>query len=271
MKNKGYKILIRLAFGLTMAFLLVPLVVLAFKGAGYIPSLIRNEEVIFSIALSFKSTIITTIICLCFAIPSAVYLSSLEGKKQTIFKNLLFLPLSLPHLVSGIALLFLFGNLCLGKYINQLFGFSFIYTQKGIVLAQVFVNLPLTIKIILQSLEEINSKMLFVARTLGCSSYECFRYVILPSLKSGIISGSVLTWSKALGEFGAVLMVAGSTRMRTEILPTAIFLNMSTGDVDSAIGVSVILIIFSLASLFAFELITGRNKDKNKKQNNYYV
>ncbi|MEG1993892.1 MAG: ABC transporter permease [Oscillospiraceae bacterium] len=175
-------------------------------------------------------------------------------------KNILFLPLTLPHLVSGIALLLLFGNLGIGEFLDKYLDISFIYTQKGIVLAQCFVNLPLTIKVILMSLDEINDKMVFVARTLGCNEYQSFKFVVLPSLKNGILSSAVMTWSKALGEFGAVIMVAGTTRMKTEILPTAIFLNMSTGDLDIAIGISVILIFLSIISLVTFEILTNKNK-----------
>lgn len=157
--------------------------------------------------------------------------------------------MSLPHLVSGIALLLLFGRMGIGDSIYKIFKLDFIFTKQGIVLAQVFVNLPLTIKILHTSLNESNEKMIFVARTLGCNSWEAFRFIILPNLKTGIISATVMTWSRALGEFGAVAMIAGSTRMKTEIIPTSIYLNMSTGDIDIAIGIAVILIFISLTCL----------------------
>lgn len=271
MKKSIYNNIVKLIFFLTSAFLLIPLIALFLRGFSSIPTLITNEEVIFSVFLSFKTTIIATLICIVLAIPSAIFLTSLSFKKQRIVKNLLFLPLSLPHLVSGIALLLFFGNLGIGRFLEEYLGISFVYTEKGVVLAQVFVNLPLTIKLILMSIESINDKMIFVARTLGCSAFESFRFVLLPSLKNGIISSAVLTWSKALGEFGAVLMLAGSTRLKTEILPTAIYLNMSTGDVDLAIGVSIILIILSLLSLIIFELAVSKEQKEEKAKNNYYV
>ncbi|HIE4362260.1 TPA: ABC transporter permease subunit, partial [Clostridioides difficile] len=106
-------------------------------------------------------------------------------------------------------------------------------------------------------------KMIFVARTLGCNSWEAFKFIILPNLKTGIISATVMTWSRALGEFGAVAMIAGSTRMKTEIIPTSIYLNMSTGDIDIAIGIAVILIFISLTCLMLFEIFFNREVDKN--------
>ncbi len=157
--------------------------------------------------------------------------------------------MSLPHLVSGIALLLLFGRMGIGDSIYKILKLDFVFTKQGIILAQVFVNLPLTIKILHTSLNESNEKMIFVARTLGCNSWEAFRFIILPNLKTGIISATVMTWSRALGEFGAVAMIAGSTRMKTEIIPTSIYLNMSTGDIDIAIGIAVILIFISLTCL----------------------
>ena len=264
MKDRIYNITIKIIFFFTAFFLTIPLILLIIKGVEYIPFLIVNNEVIFSILLSFKSTIITTLICLALAIPTSVYLNGLPLRTRKPLKNLLFLPLTLPHLVSGIALLLLFGNIGIGEFLEKYLNLSFIYTQKGIVLAQCFVNLPLTIKVILMALDEINDKMIFVARTLGCNQYQSFKYVVFPSLKKGIVSGAIMTWSKALGEFGAVIMVAGTTRMKTEILPTAIFLNMSTGDLDVAIGISVILIFLSIKSLTGFENITNKNKEHKK-------
>ena len=167
--------------------------------------------------------------------------------------------MSLPHLVSGIALLLLFGRRGIGEFLYQNFNIDFIFTVSGIILAQVFVNLSFAIKTILTSLEEINPKTVFIARTLGCNEFQAFIHVILPSMRRGIISSTVMTWSRALGEFGAVMMVAGTTRMKTEILPTAIFLNMSTGDLDLAIGTATILIIISLICMSIFNILI---KDK---------
>ncbi|MDU2112794.1 MAG: ABC transporter permease subunit, partial [Clostridiales bacterium] len=121
-----------------------------------------------------------------------------------------------------------------------------------------FVNLPLTVKILNTALCESNDKMVFVARTLGCNSWQAFKYITLPNLKMGVISATVMTWSRALGEFGAVAMIAGSTRMKTEIIPTSIYLNMSTGDVDLAVGIAVILIIISLSCMTVFEVLFNR-------------
>lgn len=222
---------------------------LIIKGISYVPICLKSVEVQYAITLSIKTSLISTIVCLLLAIPVAYFLHITKLLFKKLIIQIINLPMSLPHLVSGIALLLLFGRMGIGDSIYKIFKLDFIFTKQGIVLAQVFVNLPLTIKILHTSLNESNEKMIFVARTLGCNSWEAFRFIILPNLKTGIISATVMTWSRALGEFGAVAMIAGSTRMKTEIIPTSIYLNMSTGDIDIAIGIAVILIFISLTCL----------------------
>jgi len=163
--------------------------------------------------------------------------------------------MALPHLVSGVALLLLFGRHGIGDFLYYNFHIDFVFTVYGIVLAQVFVNLPFAVNITLTSLEEINNKMIFTARTLGCNEFQSFIFVILPALKRSILSNIIMNWSRALGEFGAVMMLAGTTRMKTEVLPTSIFLNMATGDIDLAIGTATILIILSLVCMLIFNTL----------------
>lgn len=236
---------------------------LIIKGISYVPICLKSVEVQYTITLSIKTSLISTIVCLLLAIPVAYFLHITKLPFKKLIIQIINLPMSLPHLVSGIALLLLFGRMWIGDSIYKIFKLDFIFTKQGIVLAQVFVNLPLTIKILHTSLNESNEKMIFVARTLGCNSWEAFRFIILPNLKTGIISATVMTWSRALGEFGAVAMIAGSTRMKTEIIPTSIYLNMSTGDIDIAIGIAVILIFISLTCLMLFEIFFNREVDKN--------
>ncbi|HGM3508199.1 TPA: ABC transporter permease [Clostridioides difficile] len=236
---------------------------LIIKGLSYVPICLNSMEVQYAIALSIRTSLISTIVCILLAIPTAYFLHITKLPFKKLIIQIINLPMSLPHLVSGIALLLLFGRMGLGDFIYKILKLDFVFTKQGIVLAQVFVNLPLTIKILHTSLNESNEKMVFVARTLGCNSWEAFRFIILPNLKIGIISATVMTWSRALGEFGAVAMIAGSTRMKTEIIPTSIYLNMSTGDIDIAIGIAVILIFISLTCLMFFEIFFNREVDKN--------
>ncbi|HHQ5482127.1 TPA: ABC transporter permease [Clostridioides difficile] len=263
MKNKFFTTLLTGFFAIVFLFIVSPLLMLIIKGISYVPICLKSVEVQYAITLSIKTSLISTIVCLLLAIPVAYFLHITKLPFKKLIIQIINLPMSLPHLVSGIALLLLFGRMEIGDSIYKIFKLDFIFTKQGIVLAQIFVNLPLTIKILHTSLNESNEKMIFVARTLGCNSWEAFRFIILPNLKTGIISATVMTWSRALGEFGAVAMIAGSTRMKTEIIPTSIYLNMSTGDIDIAIGIAVILIFLSLTCLMLFEIFFNREVDKN--------
>lgn len=230
------------------------------QGSNYIIPALRSEEIIFSIKMSLKTSIISTIICLLVSIPTSYAIYRSSSKYKRVIENIIYTPMSLPHLVSGIGLLLFFGNRGMGNFLHDKFNIDFVFTVSGIILAQVFVNLSFSIQIILNSLEEINPKTIFVSRTLGCSELESFIYVVLPSLKRGIMSSTVMNWSRALGEFGAVMMLAGTTRMKTELIPTAIYLNMATGDLNLAIGTSTILIALSLICMTLFNVLTKEKR-----------
>ncbi len=264
MGNKIFKAFQYLILLLTSLFLIVPLLILIKEGVNYIAPSLASEEVVTAILLSLKTTVIATLICVLFAIPTSYRLYVGGGIFQRIMTNVLYLPMSLPHLVSGMALLLLFGRRGIGEFLYNTFHIDFIFAPSGIVLALVFVNLPFAINMILTTLEDSSRKMVFVARTLGCNETQAFFRITLPTISRTLISTIVMTWSRALGEFGAVIMVAGMTRLKTEILPTAIYLNMATGDLELASGISVILIIISLSCLLLFELFMPTRPRKKR-------
>jgi molybdate transport system permease protein len=99
----------------------------------------------------------------------------------------------------------------------------------------------------------VNPRYEYVAKTLGCTDASAFFQVTLPMARHGLLAGTVITWSKAMGEFGAVLMLAGATTMRTETLPIALYLNISGGNLDLAVAAATILILISLATLCTVE------------------
>lgn len=255
MKNNIFKICLWIFLALAIVFLMGPLVMLIFQGGRYVIPALQSDEIIFSIKMSMKTSIISTLICLIVSLPASYAIYRSKPKYKKLIENIIYTPMSLPHLVSGIALLLFFGNRGLGKFLEEFIGLDFVYTVSGIILAQVFVNLSFSIQTILNSLEEIDQKTIFVSRTLGCNEFQSFIHIVVPSLKRGIMSSTVMTWSRALGEFGAVMMLAGTTRMKTEVLPTAIYLNMATGDLNLAIGTATILIAISLACMALFNVL----------------
>jgi len=215
---------------------------------------LANPEIQFAILLSLVTSVISTLICIAIAIPVAYALARYTFPGKAIASLVLTLPLTLPPLVAGIALLLFFGTTPWGRALESA-GFGVIFTPLGIVVAEVFVNLPYMVRILRSSFAAINPRFEHVARTLGCTETGAFFRVTLPMARPGLLAGTVITWSKAMGEFGAVLMLAGATTMRTETLPIALYLNISTGDVDLAVAAATLLILISLVALCTVEYL----------------
>lgn len=213
---------------------------------------LASPEIRFAILLSLATSMISTIVCIAIAIPVAYALARYQFFGKRIATLALTLPLTLPPLVAGIALLIFFGTTPWGEALENA-GFAVIFTPLGIIIAEVFVNIPYMIRILRSAFTTINPRYEYVAKTLGCTDTGAFVQVTLPMARQGLLAGTVITWSKAMGEFGAVLMVAGATTMRTETLPIALYLNISTGDLNLAIAAATILILISLITLCAVE------------------
>ncbi|GAA0181354.1 ABC transporter permease [Clostridium sediminicola] len=242
-------------------FSFTPIALIVLRGLKHMKTAIQNKEIIMSISLSFKTSFFSTLICCFFSIPTAYGLSRYNFPLKRCILLLVYLPMSLPHMVSGIALLLFFSNTLFGELLSK-YGLDFVFSVKGIVIAQVFVNMPYMIKMLKNTFDEMNFKMEFIARTLGCNILQSFYYITLPLCKKGLISTIVIIWSRGLGEFGAVLMLAGATRFKTETMPIAIFLNISTGDLDLAIATATILIIISMIPYVLFETVEKKLKFK---------
>jgi len=213
---------------------------------------LSSPEIIYAIQLSLFTSVISTVLCAIVAIPTGYIISrkKLFGHRPLVM--LLMLPLSLPPLVAGVALLLFFARTPVGTGLEDI-GITVVYTQLGIIVAQWFVNLPYLIRVMRSSFAMISPRYEHIARTLGCTDFQAFWHISLPMARAGLISGLVITWSKAMGEFGAVLMLAGATRMHTETLPIALYLNMATGDLDIAITTACILLLIAAVTMVFFE------------------
>ncbi|MBQ3719153.1 MAG: molybdate ABC transporter permease subunit [Methanomicrobium sp.] len=213
-----------------------------------------SEEIRFAITLSMVTALISTFLCAVIAIPAAYSMTRFDFFGKEAANILLNLPLSLPPLVAGIALLIFFSPVLspAGGLLSAM-GINIVYTSAAIVIAQFFVNTPYMIRSLRSSFSMVNPRYEHTARTLGCSEWNTFVQVTLPMAKSGLIAGIVITWSKAMGEFGAVLMLAGAIAMKTETLPIALFINMTTGDIEKSVAAAIILLAISAVVLIAVE------------------
>lgn len=239
---------------MVLSLILSALANVVWKGFGGLAASLVTEEIQFAIRLSFFTSITSTLVCILFALPVAYGLERLTFPGRRLISIILDLPLSLPPLVSGVALLLLLGNTEAGRTLAE-HGLKFVFSVKGIILAQFFIITPYMIRVLKSTMADISPRLEFVARTLGCSQWQAFVRVTLPLARNGIMAGLVICWARAIGEFGCSLMLAGATRMKTETLPIALFLNMSVGNLEMAMAAATWLIVISLLALLIFELL----------------
>jgi molybdate transport system permease protein len=257
LKESCFRIIVTL-FALVLAVFIVALLigVVTHTTPQALISSIISGEIQFAIRLSLITSVISTIFCIIVSVPAAYALARYNFRGKNILNTILDAPLALPPLVAGVGLLILFGTTSFGKGLAEA-GIKFVFTPQGIILAQFFVNMPFMFRVLRSTFQDINPRYEYVAQTLGSTEAGAFWRVTLPMSRNGLMAGSIITWCRGIGEFGAALMVAGATRMQTETLPISLYLNMSTGDLPMAIASATILIVISLVSLFIFEKFSG--------------
>ncbi len=261
--NLAFTAVIAVSIAILAGFILLAISMILMRGLPGLWESLFNREIQFAIKLSFFTSIISTFFCIVVSIPIAYGSVRMKFWGTKLINTILEIPLALPPIVSGVALLILFGNTAFGHFLSDI-GLKFVFTIKGIILAQFFVNVPYMLRVLKATIEDIDPRMEFVARTLGCNKIQAFFKITLPLAKNGLVAGIVITWARALGEFGAALMLAGATRLKTETLPVSLFLNMSTGDLSLAMASATILIVISIISLFIFQYLGGE-KAKNSR------
>jgi molybdate transport system permease protein len=137
-----------------------------------------------------------------------------------------------------------------------------VFTQNGIILAQFIIATPFIIRTTRAVFEGIDVKYEYIAQSLGLSRVESFFKITLPLAKSGIVAGAILGWARAIGEFGATLMLAGATKMKTETLPIAIFLNVSIGNIELALAIATIHIAIAIIVISLIKFVINLNGGK---------
>ncbi len=223
-------------------------------GITHLSEAVSSEEVLFSLRMSVITSTISTTLCLLLALPTSYALTRTNMPCKRAVETLMQLTLSLPYILLGFALLLMFSSPA-GKALKDI-GFAVIFQPIGIVFAQLIVNLPFAIRMVRTAFGEINPRMEFVAKTLGASSFETFRTIILPICRNSLISTFVLTWARGMGEFGATLMLVGVTRMRTETLPGSVYLSISTGNTDTAMATAMIMLVVSALTLVVANVLS---------------
>ncbi|MCB0191993.1 MAG: molybdate ABC transporter permease subunit [Anaerolineae bacterium] len=209
---------------------------------------LQTPQVVEAVALSFGTTWITVIIAVILGTPVGYLLARYDFKMRRLFDTLLDLPLVLPPAVAGVSLLMAFGRRgMLGGYLDFL-GIDIAFTQFAVILAQTFVAAPFYVKAAILGFSTIEPELEQAAALDGAGHLQVFRFITIPLSWSALLSGMVMTWARALGEFGATIIFAGNYPGRTQTMPLAIYLGFEL-DLDVALTLAVILVGLSFAIL----------------------
>ena len=215
--------------------------------------------------ISLKTATTATIITFFLGIMAARWMLGYRGKSKGLIEGLLTAPLVLPPTVVGFLLLLLFGrNGFLGKILAS-FGVTVIFSWYATVIASTVVAFPLMYKTALGAFKQIDANLLACARTLGASEWVIFWRIILPLAKPGLIAGTLLSFARALGEFGATLMLAGSVPGKTETIPIAIFFAAEGGEMERALLLVIVMLAISLGVITMVNYSTEGNRNRKSK------
>ena len=232
-------------------FVIVPLVAILLKidWPNFIP-LVTSESSRAALVLSLKTATASTAVCVLIGVPMALVLARGRFPGKSILRGLLLLPLVLPPVVGGIALLYTFGRQGLLGHQLQLLGIRIAFSTTAVVLAQSFVSLPFLVVSLEGALRTAGTNYENIAATLGGRPTTVLRTVTLPLVIPGLMSGAVLAFARSLGEFGATLTFAGSLQGVTRTLPLEIYLQRET-DPDAAVALSLLLIVVAALIVIA--------------------
>lgn len=212
---------------------------------------LRSEQLRTSLRLSLQCASSATIVSMLLGIPLAWVLARVEFPGRAVLRALVTLPLVLPPVVGGVALLYAFGRRgVLGRWMDDQLGISLPFTTTGVVVAETFVAMPFLIISVEGALRALDVRYEDAAATLGASRWFTFTHVTLPALAPGIAAGAVLCWARALGEFGATITFAGNFPGTTQTMPLAVYIALQ-GNPQSALILSLVLLVVSVVILVA--------------------
>jgi molybdate transport system permease protein len=215
---------------------------------------LQKPEIQYSIKLSLISCTVTAILSLWVAVPIGYLLSRYRFPGRNLMDAVLDIPIVLPPLVVGLSLLILF----------QFWPFNLgsrmvVYQIPAVILAQFMVAAAFAVRTMRHTFDQIDPRHEQVALTLGCSRAQAFGMVVLPEAGQGMLTAATLAWARSLGEFGPLLVFAGATRNKTEVLSTTVFLELSIGNLEAAVAVSLIMVLAAVTVLVIARTWGDRN------------
>ena len=231
------------------------------KGPLHFWEALMNPAAIFSLKLSLLTSSVATICNVIFGIIAAWVMTKYEFRGDSALMIIISLPTAIPTAVAGFALLLLWGPFGLiGRFLEAT-EWQVMFTTAAIILANIFVTFPLAFGTIKPALENFDTNLEDAAETIGASRWQAFRYVVLPSLRSAIVTGALLTFARSIGEFGSTIMVSGNMMMKTQTAPLFIYARYNDGDVEAANAIAIVLAIISFA-IFSLIMIFRKRLER---------
>ncbi|WP_455353239.1 ABC transporter permease [Streptomyces sp. SYSU K217416] len=202
-----------------------------------------------ALSVSLLCSVCATVLCLVLGVPVAWILVRTELPGRSFLRAVTTLPVVLPPVVGGVALLLAFGrDGVFGRFLDETFGIRLAFSTHGVILAETFVAMPFLVLTVCGALQSADRRIEEAARTLGASQWTVFRRVTLPQIRPSLLYGAVLCWARALGEFGATITFAGNLPGTTQTLPLAVYVALERSP-EAAIVLSLLLLAVSLSIL----------------------
>ncbi len=250
------RVLVAALAGIFLLFILFPLAALLLHTPpATLLSSLGQQSATSALQLSLETTAVTLLVVILFGTPTAHLLArgSFPGKR--ILDSVVDLPIVLPPAVAGVALLLAFGrDGLLGPILNSL-GIQLAFSTPAVVMAQIFVACPFYVRAARSGFLTVDRTLEDASATLGYGGFGTFVRITVPLALPSLVGGAVLSWARALGEFGATIMFAGNLMGVTQTMPLAVYLNLENGDLDSAVSLSVVLVLVSLVVSLVVRLI----------------
>jgi sulfate transport system permease protein len=252
---RGFDVARPLSIG-TLLVVMLPLVLLPLasififgtsKGLGSFWSALSAPEAVFALKLSMATSFWATVFNVFFGLFAAYVLSRHEFRGRNAVIVTISLPTAIPTAVAGFALLLLWGPYgTLGRLLAP-HGVQIMFTGAAIILANIFVTFPLAFGVIKPVFDTMSRTLEEASATIGATRWQTFRHVTLPSLRGAIVTGALLTFARAVGEFGSTILVSGNLAGRTQTAPLYIFAKFNEGQVEAANAIAIVLALFSFA------------------------
>lgn len=219
----------------------------------------ESDDIRDATVLTIETCTISAILSIWVATPLGYLLSRFRFPGRRLIDTLIDIPVVLPPLVLGLSLLILFhlrfGGWQLEEWLRDSVGWPVTFEVPAVILAQFSVACAFAVRTMRVTFDQINPRAEDVARTLGCSRGQAFLRVALPQSSRGMIAAVTIAWARSLGEFGPILVFAGATRGRTEVLSTTVFLELSIGNLEAAVAVSLIMVVIAMFVLVILRLL----------------